>query len=46
MKRHAEARQCPECKRKSALGRHESYEHVTYQCRWCGYERAYRLNFN
>lgn len=38
MKRHAKARQCPMCERKSALLKHECPEFVMYKCRWCGHE--------
>ena len=46
MKRLAEARQCPKCKRKGALSRSDLYSVVFYQCRWhdCDYEKHHERN--
>ena len=48
MKRHAEARQCPKCQRKSALTLAVFDEFVLYVCRWkdCNYERAHERKAN
>jgi ribosomal protein L37AE/L43A len=40
MRRMAATRQCPRCKRKSALSRHVDGDFCLTVCRWCGYERG------
>jgi endogenous inhibitor of DNA gyrase (YacG/DUF329 family) len=41
MKRSAEARQCPECGRKSALSHYSDETHFGSVCRWCDFARLY-----
>lgn len=38
MRADALRRQCPECKRKSALQKLSGFP-ALYVCRWCGYEK-------
>lgn len=42
MRRLAEKRQCPKCKRKMALSHHrDSAGRIIFSvCRWCDYEKA------
>lgn len=52
MKRSAENRRCPNCDRKSAMGREVVTENSDFlyvrerECRWCGYAEAWIRSYH